>query len=1301
MSTVILQSAGAFIGSIFGPVGSAIGSALGAMAGYAIDRSLIESTRRIEGPRLSTMRPFLAEEGAPIARVYGTARMSGNIIWATRFEEARHSERQGGKGGGPKVTTYSYFANVAFALCEGEIACVRRVWADGRELDLDEVTLRVHRGSEDQEADPLIEARQGAGNAPAYRGVAYAVLERFPLGDYGNRIPQFQFEVIRPAGRLHRQIRSVALLPGSTEYGLLPRPATYRAGPGDTRALNRNMLHAPSDIVASLDELQALCPNLEEIAVIVAWFGDDLRAGACTLRPKVVDNASSGWSEAWRVSGLTRQQASTVSVVDGASSYGGTPSDASVAACIAEIRRRGLKIALYPFVMMDVAPGNALPDPYGGESQPAFPWRGRITCDPAPGQAGTADKTGAARTQMTSFCGFAMPGNFPVSGGAVGFSGSGSDWGYRRFVLHYAHLAAAAGGVDTFLIGSELRGLTTLRDETGAFPFVAALRQLAGEARAILGPHADITYGADWSEYFGHQPDDGSGDVCFHLDPLWSDPAISAVGIDNYMPLSDWRDGDYAGGNPDGFRGPYDPQGLRGQIAAGEGFDWYYAGTAARYARVRSPISDGAHDKPWVFRPKDLVSWWQNRHYDRVGGVEAPAPTAWQPGSKPIRFTELGCPAVDKGPNQPNVFPDAKSSENALPYFSSGGRSDLAQARFLQAHFDHWNPESPYFKPESNPVSAVYGGRMVDPAGICVWAWDARPFPAFPALAATWRDGDNWHRGHWLNGRLSTVPTGDLAAAILADHGLEGIDATQAGGSVAGYVVDAPTTARAALEPLADLCGLGVRDDNGTLLLYDGMLTGATTVELPALVVEEGGTTVERTRATDRDVPREVELAFADPFRDYQSAISRATQPGEAGGASETLAFPGCLEAGAAEALLSDWAQRRRAARETVGFSVPAAQVDVAPGALVSLPGEAGMREYLVTEVEVGLTRRASARGIARAMPTPWRSGLMAPTVARPALVGAPHALLLDLPMLPGATAAHEQFKVAAFARPWRSQLVYSSPQEAGYVHAATVPAPAVLGEIVSASAGMFEGRIDRVGTITVALYGGALASVAKTALLNGANTAAIRADNGAWEIVQFGEAEEVAPAVWKLGALLRGQLGTVDAARAGASPGAPFVFLDEAVVKAGLMPEQAGIALNWRIGPAGKDFGGPNFLTLVAAGGIRARLPLSPVHLRLARRPNGDAELKWVRRGRIDADSWLGEEIPLGEESERYRIEIAPSAGAVVRTVETTEPRWTYAADLAGADFPGRPAEIDITVRQIGAGAGAGLPARKTFTLT
>ena len=100
-----------------------------------------------------------------------------------------------------------------------------------------------------------------------------------------------------------------------------------------------------------------------------------------------------------------------------------------------------------------------------------------------------------------------------------------------------------AGGVEAFCIGSEMRALTQIRDARQGYPAVRALCELAEEVRAILGPDAKIGYAADWSEYFGHQPNDGSGDVIFHLDPLWANPAIDFVGIDNYMPLSDWRDG--------------------------------------------------------------------------------------------------------------------------------------------------------------------------------------------------------------------------------------------------------------------------------------------------------------------------------------------------------------------------------------------------------------------------------------------------------------------------------------------------------------------------------------------------------------------------------------------------------------------------------------------------------------------------------------------------------------------------------------------------------------------------------------
>lgn len=1284
MATILLQAAGSFLGGFLGPVGSAIGAAAGSMAGYMVDRALLQGTRHIEGNRLSGMQPFQAEEGAPIARVYGTMRVGGHVIWATRFEEARQTERQGGKGITPKVTTYSYFCNAAFALCEGEIAGVRRIWADGREVDLDQVTIRIYRGTEDQPVDPLVAAKQGAGNAPAYRGLAYAVLDRFPLADYGNRIPQLQFEVMRPVGGLHRQIKSVALLPGATEYGLLPRAVVRMPNPGETEQVNRHVLHGPCDLVASLDELQALCPNLEEVAVIVTWFGDDLRAGECLIRPAVIDNLATDYQEPWQVAGVARADAINVSTVNGAASYGGTPSDRSVVECIAELRRRGLRVMLYPFLMMDIAPDNALPNPYGGDVQPPFPWRGRITCE-----AGS-DKTALARSQIAAFCGTTQITDFAVSGEDVEYSGPQDDWGYRRLVLHYAHLAVAAGGVDGFLLGSEMRGVTSLRDAVHAFPFVETLCALAGEVRGVLGAGPKITYGADWSEYFGHQPADGSGDVFFHLDPLWAHPAVDAIGIDNYMPLSDWRDADHDGLNPDGFRESYDREGLRSQIAGGEGFDWYYASAADRAARVRSPISDGAYGKDWVFRYKDLRGWWENAHVNRIGGVEVASPTGWAPRSKPIWFTELGCPAVDKGPNQPNVFPDAKSSENAAPYYSTGQQSDGAQQRFLQAHMEFWDEDSPYFDAATNPMSPLYGGRMVDAGRLCLWAWDARPFPAFPQRSDVWRDNVNWRLGHWLNGRVSGVAISDLIAAILRDHGLPRADVALVGGSLSGFLVAAPTTARAALESLLDVHGVAAFEHGGRLAFRDEIAVAGQPVRVEEIVLGDGATIFERTRLSQEDVPREAELSFVDHFRDYQAARTRATPHGISGAGSASLSLSGALDHGLATALVSDWVQRRWVGRETIGFGVPLAAIEIEPGALIALPAQTGAQTYLVTDVEIGLMKQVSAKRVARRAATSGQAA-MPPPLAPPAIAGAPHVLLMDLPAMPGASSGQGNFRIAAYAKPWRTQAVYTSPENTGFVAKMSVETPATLGELVQPLGSGQESRIDHAGQMIVKLHHGALASVSLLQMLNGANSAAVQSTTGVWEVVQFGDAEEIAPSVWCLTTLLRGQAGTGDAAVAGAAAGAHFVLLNNAVVRLDLMPEEAGLPLNWRVGPGGHDFAAPVFASVVQAGGVRARRPLSPVHLHHARLGDGSIRFSWTRRSRVHADNWEPEDVPLGEDAERYRIDVALPDATLLHSADVTEGAWTCPPVL--------PTELVVRVRQIGS-FGEGVAAQRNFIL-
>ncbi|CDN47076.1 baseplate multidomain protein megatron [Neorhizobium galegae] len=1256
MATILFQAAGAALGSVFGPVGAILGRAAGALAGSMVDRALIGGGgTTISGPRLATARIPGADEGTAISRIYGAARIGGTLIWATRFEEEVTHERSGGKAtSGPRVETYRYFANLAIGLCEGPIAAVRRVWADGRELDLTAIEMRVYRGDEEQLPDPLIEAKQGEGNAPAYRGLAYVVFERLPLDSFGNRIPLLQFEVLRPVGRLEEQIRAVTIVPGATEHGYATVPVTEKTGEGSGRILNRHTLAAGSDWQASLDELQALCPNLERVALVVSWFGTDLRAGHCRIVPGVEVPERREESAEWSVAGTSRGDAHLVSQ-DGGPAFGGTPSDASVAQAITDLRARGLKVYLYPFVMMDIPPGNGLPDPYGGTEQAAFPWRGRITCFPA-----SADKTADARAQVQVFS-------------------AGSE-GYRRMVLHYASLAAATGGVDGFILGSELRGLTQLRDETGAFPFVQQLVRLAANVRAVVGPGTKLTYGADWSEYFGYHPQDGSGEVHFHLDPLWASADIDAVGIDNYMPLGDWRDGDLVADNPDDFRLADDRQAMAAQIAAGEGFDWYYASDADRWNRLRSPISDGLAGKPWVYRYKDLLGWWSNRHHDRVGGAETVTPTAWVPGMKPIWFTELGCPAVDKGANQPNVFIDPKSAESALPYSSSGGRSDSMQRRFLEAHHGWWQGDA-------TPAG------MVDRDHVFVWTWDARPVPAFPGDLSAWSDGGNWRAGHWLNGRLGGTTLADAIAAILTEHGFEDFDVSEVSGDLTGYVQGEVTSARALLEPLLEVFQVDVAEAGGKLRFRSRLKVSLAAKEITVVADTEDEALWSENRGHDSDFAAEAVLTSYNPRLDYEQSGVRSRRARAESQRILSYDLPAVLPEETSLDAVETLLRTHRIAKRSLSFGLSPADVAVEPGDTVRLvlpDGTGPDGTFIVERIEEGAVRRIDARHHAPLAPSNYaadeghRNGGGAVSDAF-----APILHFLDLPRFASGEAASFA-RVAGFCRPWRRMALSSSVTTEGYRTRAALDRPARLGVLAAPLTGGIAGRFDRGRAIEIELFFGGLSSADEQAVLNGENRIAVRADSGVWEAIGFADAEEISPNRWRLSNLLRGLAGTEDAMRAGAASGNAVVVLDEAVVPLGLAADERGLALNWLAESLGKAGGRSS--PHVFSGGVRAETPLSPVHVRGERQVTGDVRLTWVRRGRIEADGWDGSEIPLDEPVERYRLEFL-DGGSVKRAIEVAGPVFTYPAADEVADFGGPLVSLSLRIRQMGRAVPLGVP--------
>ena len=73
--------------------------------------------------------------------------------------------------------------------------------------------------------------------------------------------------------------------------------------------------------------------------------------------------------------------------------------------------------------------------------------------------------------------------------------------------------AIDAGAIDAFLIGSEFRALCSVRDSATNFPAVARLKTLASDVKGILGGGVKVSYAADWSDYNGYRPADGSNEA--------------------------------------------------------------------------------------------------------------------------------------------------------------------------------------------------------------------------------------------------------------------------------------------------------------------------------------------------------------------------------------------------------------------------------------------------------------------------------------------------------------------------------------------------------------------------------------------------------------------------------------------------------------------------------------------------------------------------------------------------------------------------------------------------------------------
>ncbi len=190
----------------------------------------LNMTRKIEGPRLDSLKFTSGDYGAALQMTWGKRRHECPIFWAEDLKEVKQQRKT--KGG--KYNDYTYYGTWAIALAGHEISGVTRIWLDTHlvyditgagpitAFDFGPAQsggkgggsagaggfaindhMAIYYGTEDQEPDPrmmaTVEAEFGEGSCPAYRGTAYIAFKDLPLEKLGNRIPQVSVEVVTAA----------------------------------------------------------------------------------------------------------------------------------------------------------------------------------------------------------------------------------------------------------------------------------------------------------------------------------------------------------------------------------------------------------------------------------------------------------------------------------------------------------------------------------------------------------------------------------------------------------------------------------------------------------------------------------------------------------------------------------------------------------------------------------------------------------------------------------------------------------------------------------------------------------------------------------------------------------------------------------------------------------------------------------------------------------------------------------------------------------------------------------------------
>lgn len=258
MARQAVTLAGAFVGAAVGA--PQLGFFLGSLVGNAIDPV------RIKAPSIGDISQQTSAEGVACPLYAGTAGGAGNLIYASE-PDIVDGGTSSGKGGpeveNPDRAYVTFIIRIGASLFDGPgyrqgITGLIKVWEDEKLVyDVSSTStileesakyaegFTFYPGTQTQLPDPDVEAIEGVGNVPSYRGRAIFVKKRHDVTDRRGSIPNYRFEVSVNAGAVSAVVLatneqfydgSPADLAAAGDMGLDPSNNLVRVSPDGSYA---------------------------------------------------------------------------------------------------------------------------------------------------------------------------------------------------------------------------------------------------------------------------------------------------------------------------------------------------------------------------------------------------------------------------------------------------------------------------------------------------------------------------------------------------------------------------------------------------------------------------------------------------------------------------------------------------------------------------------------------------------------------------------------------------------------------------------------------------------------------------------------------------------------------------------------------------------------------------------------------------------------------------------------------------------------------------------------------------------